>query len=73
VLNHNKGVKALHSTLWDGYAQVLAGYYRIPLMVMAIRNGWHPPFLFKNVVVQEDYPGYYLTINSCAQEAKTGI
>jgi hypothetical protein len=68
----NTNMRFMRLTVWDKYCQVVAGYYRVPLVVMALQAGWQPLFLFKNLVMGYDMKKRH-TLFSCDDGAKTGV
>lgn len=46
-------MKWLRGCFWNAYAYVIAKYYQMPIVGVAVCNGWKPLFLFKNLCAQK--------------------
>lgn len=74
-IEQNNGVHlpVVKSILWHGYAQVAGRYHAMPLSGKGLVSGFHPVFLFKNMVAQRDKFSHRVSLNTCNQGAKSSI
>lgn len=67
-----KDLPVVRSTMWDGYAVVIAKIFQIPIVQKGLACGFYPVLLFKNLAAQLDN-NKKITLNSCDHGALTSI